>query len=439
MNAFGACRQRGLSLIELLVAMVLGLLVSTGAVSIFIQMSAHNRVQRQLARLQEEGRFAIGRLNQDIALANGQYCNNTGGSAKQQANGIYLDALRSPQVYATGLADAMESSDLTTRMGSAPYPPAPGTPYPLPSFLAMRGYDCGMSMCTPVDPNAAGASAIPQMGTTIDSRVRGADVLTMRYIDASSGWAIGSGTSIHIDPAFPGELKNITLSPGDNEPPRSDFSPTHLAMLADCAGAQIFSVNVSGNTLTPDGYNLAAPTAYEQAVAARLFDFNRDYRTVTYYLAVVSNGNDGHTGALIRQTNGNDGNKGGTREELVRGVERLDFRYAVEDADGNVSYLTAAEVDAGVSCPPAPPNAPNALEVGCMWRAVKGVHASMLLSGHLALHTLKDDELSYLYEPDSNDSAPPSAHPIKPSDQGFETKLIRREFNTLVSVRNFNP
>lgn len=439
MSMSDACRQRGMSLIELLITMVLGLLVSAGAVNIFIQMSAHNRVQRQLAQLQEEGRFAIGQLHQDLALANGQYCNNSGGSAKRQANGIYLDTLRTPQVYATGLADAMEPSDLTTRMGIAPYPPAPGVPYPLPSFLAMRGYDCGIHTCSPVDPNAGGASAIPQMGTMIGNRVRGTDVLTLRHVDTSRGWAIGSGTSVHIDPAFPGQLKNITLSPSVGEPPLSDFSSSHLAMLVDCAGAQIFSVHVSGNSLTPDGYNLAIPTAYEQAVAPRLFDFNRDYRTVTYYLAIVSNGNNGRTGALIRQINGNDAGNGGTREELVRDVERLDFRYAVEDANGHVSYLTAAEVDAGTSCPLVPPSAPNAVEVGCMWRAVKGIHASVLLSGHQPLHTLKKDELSYLYVPDSNTPLPPSAHPIKPADQGFETNLIRREFNTLVSVRNFNP
>ena len=52
MSTPGACRQRGISLIELLVAMVFGLLVSAGAVSVFIQMSTHNRVQRQLTRLQ---------------------------------------------------------------------------------------------------------------------------------------------------------------------------------------------------------------------------------------------------------------------------------------------------------------------------------------------------------------------------------------------------
>ena len=50
--------QRGLTLIELMVAMVLGLLVAAGIVTVFVSTSTSNKAQNQLARLQEEGRFA---------------------------------------------------------------------------------------------------------------------------------------------------------------------------------------------------------------------------------------------------------------------------------------------------------------------------------------------------------------------------------------------
>ena len=74
-------RQRGVTLIELMVAMVLGLLVAAGIVTVFSSTSSSNKSQTQLARLQEEGRFAISRLGSDLRMANGQYCTNSGGTA----------------------------------------------------------------------------------------------------------------------------------------------------------------------------------------------------------------------------------------------------------------------------------------------------------------------------------------------------------------------
>jgi type IV pilus assembly protein PilW len=53
--------QRGVTLIELMVAMLLGLIVAGGIVTVFSSTSSSNKAQTQLARLQEEGRFAIGR------------------------------------------------------------------------------------------------------------------------------------------------------------------------------------------------------------------------------------------------------------------------------------------------------------------------------------------------------------------------------------------
>ena len=191
-------RQYGLTLVELMVAMVLGLLVAAGIVTVFSSTSSSSKAQNQLARLQEEGRFAITRLGTDLRMANGQYCTNTGGVAKPGAGGTYLDHLRSPKVYATSLVGAAGAvsgalSDITTTWGGASgsggnYPASPAAAYSMPSFLFMRGYDCTLAACTPVDPASAG---LPAMGTTLGKRVKGADVITVRYIHPASGWTIG--------------------------------------------------------------------------------------------------------------------------------------------------------------------------------------------------------------------------------------------------------
>src|ERR1700761_1315803 len=195
--------QSGVSLIELMVAMVLGLIVAGGIVTVFISTSSSNRVQTQLAHLQEEGRFAITHMTQDLSLANGQYCTNTGGPARLQANGIYLDGLRAPTIYSKSFSAALSSSDLTTKFGVGSYPVVPASIYSMPSFFSMRGYDCGLTACTPVDPSTS-AATIPAMGKTIGSRVLGSSVLTVRYVNSSSGWAIGNSSTITSSSAATG-------------------------------------------------------------------------------------------------------------------------------------------------------------------------------------------------------------------------------------------
>jgi type IV pilus assembly protein PilW len=177
--------------------------------------------------------------------------------------------------------------------------------------------------------------------------------------------------------------------------------------------------------------------------APKLFDVNRDFRTVTYYLRVVSVNNDGKapfTGALIRRVNGGTAGVGGSEDELVRGVERMDFRYGVEDFDGNTSFLAAADVDSATNCPPQEPGALTT--AGCLWRSVKSIEVNLLMDGQVPLYTLSADNLKYAYSADPNPGllAPgDSSRAVKPGDQGFPDQLLRREFSVLVAVRNFNP
>ena len=148
---------------------------------------------------------------------------------------------------------------------------------------------------------------------------------------------------------------------------------------------------------------------------------------------MVSNGNGQTTGALIRRVNG-------VEQELVRGVERLDFRYGVEDASGKVRYLNANDVDkaTGIACPPSEPGAIT--KAGCLWRAIATIEMNMVIDGQEPLYTLTAPDLVYSYAIDGKYTpVAPSSHTIKPSDQGFVEPMIRREFTAVVSVRNFNP
>lgn len=445
-------RQRGLTLIELMVAMVLGLIVAAGIITVFASTSHSNRAQNQMASLQESGRFAMTRLKGDLRMANGQYCSNSGGVAKAASTSqVFLDGLRAPKIYAKGITGAM--ADVTTNWGATSgnsYPAEPTAAYSMPSYLSMRGYDCGKTTCLPADPNKT-VAAIPAMGKAVGDRVVGADVVTVRYMNSSRGWAVVddtvTGTHLAVATSSPNEIESITLAQSSSsEPPLADFEDGHVAMLADCSTAQVFAVDKSGNKLTPGDAtaNFSTPAPQKPLSAPKLFDFNRDYQTVTYYLQVVDSGGGHTTGALMRRVNGGTTGPGGSEDELVRGVERMDFRYGVEDVDGKVHYLTAGDVDksaGGITCPPREPNPVSGSEVGCLWRAVSSIEINLVIDGQTPLYTLTAPELAFSYGVDGdNTPTAPASHTIQPlADQGFPNEMIRREFTTVVSVRNFNP
>ncbi|URX61069.1 PilW family protein [Luteibacter anthropi] len=449
-----SCRTAGLSLIELLVALALGLLVSAGIITIFLSTSASNRVQTQMARMQEDGRFAIGQLMDDLSSANGFYCNNTGGVATPTSSGVFLDGLRSPTIYAksflASLSDNTASWGATS--GTITYPKAPTAKYDMPSFLYMRGYNCtGSADCAPVAPSFLGGTAATA-GTALGNRVIGTDVLTVRFLDGSRGWRLG-GTSTIVPNTADGSIASIKLVPATGEPAVTAFG-SNMALLADCSTAQVFAVTGKGTSaLVPDdANNFGKPIALQPQSAPRLFDFVNDMRNVTYYVQVVSD--DGtetgqKTGALMRRVNGTTVPV--PDQELIRGVERLTFRYGIEDSSGGVRYLTADQVDSRISnaiaCPPTT-KGQTVTDPGCLWRAVKSIEVSLLMAGTNTLPMLSSPELSFVYTPDSSDGTNAPVTPsvtdtgklaIQPSAQGFSDQRLRRQFSALVMLRNYNP
>ncbi|MBB3229128.1 type IV pilus assembly protein PilW [Luteibacter sp. Sphag1AF] len=428
--------QRGVTLVELMVAMLLGLLVAGGIVTVFLSTSSSNRVQTQMARLQEEGRFSIQKISDDLKMAGAQYCSSTGGIAGATSAGVSLDAIRTPTIYSSTITYPQN----TTPWGGA-YPVAPTAAYSMPSFLYMRGYQCTKTTCTPADPSAP-TDGVPAMGTDLDKRVLGASVLTLRYVDSSRGWAIGGASTVVA--ANNGNVDHITIVPKTGEPSLTGFADGEQAMLADCSTAQIFTVNGNPN-FVPAPSNFSAPRALQPQSAPRFFRMKTDFRTITYYLQVKTN--DGtatgqKTGALMRCDSGTtDG-----CTELARGVERLDFLYGIEDSNGLMHYLTAADVDSRASNTLAcPPNAVGALspDKGCLWRAIKSIEVHLLMDGQTPLYSLTAPDMAFAYQPDgiTTPAAPDSRGTtgIAPADQGFDNHMIRREFVSLVMMRNYNP
>ncbi len=61
--------QRGFSLIELMVSILLGLFLTAGVISVYIDSKSNYQSEDELARIQENGRYALDLLKRELALA----------------------------------------------------------------------------------------------------------------------------------------------------------------------------------------------------------------------------------------------------------------------------------------------------------------------------------------------------------------------------------
>jgi type IV pilus assembly protein PilW len=452
---------KGFTLIELMVALTLGLLLSIGIVTLFGATSKTNKVQDSLARLQENGRYAMTRMNADLRMVGAQYCNS------KNSQGWIADANGGPQYPGTGIyVNASGVSNLTSSKafpdsggtaGLAPAGHPAGTVYPLSPVSFLRGYKCAADgSCVPNVPSPASADGIPVAGTSAGNRVPWGDVLTIRY-QRGTGWpfaAVGSGATAAIQ-------LNPTVVGGVQVDDPVNFVTGDRALITSCGGGTIFQTTVAGNTLTPASLLSTAafqPNGTQGSFDARVFNFDRDFITVTYYLQYKADPSPDQPGRLIpvlmRKVNGS-----ATPDEIVQGVERLDFRYGVQFRDGTFQYLTASEVDSNsdtpaappvlpVKCPPPPPQWDTSIyknvEPNCLWRSVKSVQVNMLLDSVDNVYDLALADTTYRYTiDDANLQTPPDIPTADMLYNGVSNgtkagRMMRREFVMMVAARNSN-
>ena len=297
-------QQAGLSLIEILVALVIGSLLLLGATSLLINNKRIYQTQDQLGRMQENARFAVQRMFHDISMAGYFGC--------------------------TGVAGVITNN--------------------LKNNLATGGADYDVSHPVEGFDNATGNNAtdkwLPSGRTFSTSPARtcapGTDGITVRGM---------SGMSYYLDSASP-----ITSQTDDVKaviPARMELDQAiekdDYVMLADCKGADIFQATAvtldAGNktlTLEHDGGDNKTASLH------KLYqDYeNRDTGTTKKSVARVARLN-------VNRYYIAPGSKGGTslyrnNEELVEGVQDMQLLYGIDSAtDNNATpdlYVNAAGV-----------------------------------------------------------------------------------------------
>jgi type IV pilus assembly protein PilW len=413
---------RGFTLIELMIAITLALFVTTALMLAVLTVSRVNRVQDGGARLLENARFALATLAGDARHGGNQFCLNYAGADGALPTGasVRVDVTKP----LTALFDATGSP---WHLGRPPVAAAYGVD---PAEL-VRGVECGASCGTASrleDFPPLANRPLPLLGTAPGDRLRGGDVVSMRYL-TGNGRRLASVEGAARGDGSPARL---VLAAGETAP------ASGAVIVADCASAYAVRVAASGTMLTFAGNfddDVAPGLSLEQA---RVFDLVDEFAPITYYLRAVeatnARGEPRTVSALVRRVGDRD-------ETLALGIERFDAMYRVETATGTTQLLNAEQVGAlpaaqcrgvvtGDNFVPAP---------GCGWRSLEGIELYLLANSVDDVDGETIDPVLYAWRFDGTRNVAGTYEQPTTLPSGLPVgRMLRRQFRTYVALRGFN-
>jgi type IV pilus assembly protein PilW len=290
-------RQVGLTLIELMISVVIGLVVVGGVTYLYVGSKGAYRGNESLARIQEAGRFALDSITRDIRRAGALGCGSLASITTNQP--VVASVLVPFTVFippSTGIDPAKLTVDPT------------GSPIPIVGFAP--------SQYSPYPATKPSGWAPPNVGTPPAPAPLywGGDILQLQ---------IASGVPARMSQGVDAANAKITII--DNT---SNFSKNDYALLADCSSAAVFQItNTAGTGPVALTYATSA-TTLPPSISVNTFPTVQHFDQVTYYVGQVSGTN---RTALYRYSMSR-----GTVEEVVDNVEDMDVSYGI-GANGAIS------------------------------------------------------------------------------------------------------
>lgn len=376
-NIHSASSARGFSLVELMIALLIGLIIAIGVVQIFSATRATYQLDESLARAQENGRFALEFLTQDIRHAGYAGCQKNIDPGRLNATDPALAA--QTLVGIVGIAGAEFAGT------------GPGATYPLGPAPA--------NTTSGWLPALGGVQGIPSgvLATAADGALPGSDVLVLQRMVPNS-WTLVppyiSPTNIFLHPDFADKV-NIN----------------DVMLVADCKSPPT-AIVVSG--ITPAGVISHTGDDWTQ-LGGRLFSYDNipsstafgRMEIIAFYVANdTSSGTNRPT--LFRRLISYTGATQTTA--LVEGVENFQVLYGIDSApeDGVPERYTTA----------------NAVAIADLSKIVS-VQIGLLVYGVNATGTANDTEI------DTGTYVVAGTNIGAPGD-----RRSRRAFNTTVQLRN---
>lgn len=295
-------KMAGLSLIELMIAMLLGVILTLGATQVYLGTSQTYRLTDAIAHGQENVRFASSLMQRDVRAAGGLACLQNAGDLIDNLGGTRVvpvgDGVLGWEAAGTGTGDTLSAGDT----------------------LASDATDW----------SEGGGDGVFPLELTGEV-VAGTDVLIVNSVQTSS-----------VDVAN-NNSDQINLG-GESEIPEGQVI---LAVTDDCSAGELFQntssdsakfVKITDGPSAPGNSSAAFSLSYESD--ARIASFS----TVAYYIGIRDPSGNA-TPVLYRQRF--DAKAEGP-QELVEGVESMQFLYGISTGVFRRAdrYVTADNVTA---------------------------------------------------------------------------------------------
>ncbi|HEY5673448.1 MAG TPA: PilW family protein [Malonomonas sp.] len=298
-----ACRtlgQKGMTLVELMVAMVISLVLLGGVYQIFTGSTNSNRENEQFARLQENARFAMEIIGRDLRMAGYSGC---------------------------AAVDTTDPARFVNTLNNA-------GDYLFNFSIGMQGFD----YIDPLDGDVVAADFSPVLDASIPlaNLVELSDILTVRKADTANAVLLedknpAGSTSWSAD---------LKVTDGT---PTSQIDTNDILMISDCVNAAVFQVTnytmTNGNTVHNSG---GAPPLGDPAYPGNSTkDLGHNFQpgseivkftTETYLIR----NNAAGVPSLFRIDSD-------SVDELVEGVESMQIRYGIDNNNDRQvdAYVTA--------------------------------------------------------------------------------------------------
>ena len=327
-------RQQGISLVELLIAIALGLFLVWGVMQSFLTSRQSYRLQQGLGRIQENGRLAQEFLGYEIRNAGDYACVNSDDfvTAAFDLRGDLDCSPPAPALGGTVGINMMGTVDFSNQFEYAVY-----------------GFNNDDGMDRSVETAAVAGTTI-RLGTAASPRNPrpASDVLVLRLADELG--VLTAATDANI-------ILQITDLTGDRFtinrrilPAESNtWAAQQPVMISDCVNQKVFAIQpgdvtdpdpagsmTSSFALSPVPNNYCARAAFAQGASVRKL-------TTVYYFVSASIGGGGNF-SLYRQQGDN-----AIPDELLEGVDDMQLTFGVDtDGDGIVDiWRDANNVAAG--------------------------------------------------------------------------------------------
>ncbi|MEO8151692.1 MAG: PilW family protein [Rhizobacter sp.] len=376
-GAARAFKQTGFTLVEMMIALGLGLVLIVSMTSVYLSSKTASRRLDQLSTVQQNVRIAFEYLSDDARGAGMRGC-QTGGTAANFVNPL--------------------AAGLTTNYGTGVegYNAVAAPSYPLTDVNTASSWTTNTAA-------SGGANTIP-VGTiagTAGTMTPGSDVLVLRVAGKAvrlSASTTSGAAALNIENVSSGKCYSPTTT--DRV---SGFCASSHGLIASCSNARVFTVATTatspgGKLNFTTGITLGGDPIYASGTA-EVFPL----QTIVYYVKASSNGSGNSLYRHVFDGNGDDD------QELIEGVETMQVTYGIDSSsppNGAIdSYVTASGLTGD-------------------WATVGAVRVSLLVRG---------------LDPVGADVAVPATAVVNGTTVTFPTsgaKYDRRVFTTTIALRN---